>query len=86
MVIRCIARVQIEFYFSDSNLPRDVFMAERIAEDPEVWSLPTAGIRYSENAFYQHDEGVLSSDTPDVDKHLPHRALWISPSCAHSSA
>ena len=36
----CMVRVQIEFYFSDSNLPRDVFMAERIAEHPEVWSLP----------------------------------------------
>ena len=43
--MRCIARVQIEFYFSDSNLPRDVFMAERITEDPEVWSLLTAEIK-----------------------------------------
>lgn len=85
-MMQCIARVQIEFYFSDSNLPRDVFMAERIAEDPEVWSLLTAGIRYSEYAGHQHDEGLLSSDTPDVDRHLPHRGLWTSRSCAHSSA
>lgn len=30
--------LQIEFYFSDSNLPRDVFMADQIAADPEVSS------------------------------------------------
>ena len=44
--VRFMVRVQIEFYFSDSNLPRDVFMAERIAEDPEVWSLTTACVIY----------------------------------------
>ena len=26
---------QIEFYFSDSNLPRDRFMLERVHENPE---------------------------------------------------
>ena len=34
--IICVVRLQIEFYFSDSNLPRDVFMADQIAADPEV--------------------------------------------------
>lgn len=27
--------LQIEFYFSDSNLPRDKFLSERVAADPE---------------------------------------------------
>ncbi|EIE26293.1 hypothetical protein COCSUDRAFT_46027 [Coccomyxa subellipsoidea C-169] len=31
------AKKQIEFYFSDSNLPRDKFLREKIAEDPEGW-------------------------------------------------
>ena len=44
--IRFMVHVQIEFYFSDSNLPRDAFMAERIAEDPEVWFLTRAGVLY----------------------------------------
>ena len=26
---------QVEFYFSDSNLPRDKFMLERVHDDPE---------------------------------------------------
>lgn len=27
---------QVEFYFSDSNLPRDRFLREKVAENPEV--------------------------------------------------
>ena len=27
---------QVEFYFSDSNLPRDKFLRDKIQEDPEV--------------------------------------------------
>ena len=27
--------LQIEFYFSDSNLPRDKFLSERVAADPD---------------------------------------------------
>ena len=26
---------QVEFYFSDSNLPKDKFLKEKIAADPE---------------------------------------------------
>ncbi len=26
---------QVEFYFSDSNLPKDKFLKERISEDPD---------------------------------------------------
>lgn len=28
--------LQVEFYFSDSNVPRDVFLISKIQEDPEV--------------------------------------------------
>ena len=28
--------LQVEFYFSDSNLPRDKFLRDKIQEDPEV--------------------------------------------------
>lgn len=28
--------LQVEFYFSDSNLPRDKFLRDKIEEDPEV--------------------------------------------------
>lgn len=27
---------QVEFYFSDSNLPRDVFLCEKVDEDPQA--------------------------------------------------
>ena len=28
--------VQVEFYFSDSNLPRDKFLKEQVAAEPEA--------------------------------------------------
>ncbi len=30
------AHTQVEFYFSDSNLPRDVFLCSKVDADPEV--------------------------------------------------
>ncbi|EKX36537.1 hypothetical protein GUITHDRAFT_57447, partial [Guillardia theta CCMP2712] len=30
-------REQLEFYFSDSNLPRDTFLMNKISEDPQGW-------------------------------------------------
>ena len=30
-------REQMEFYFSDSNLPRDTFLMNKISEDPQGW-------------------------------------------------
>ncbi len=42
-----VVHLQVEFYFSDSNLPRDKFLREKIEEDPEVckraqsgWTIP----------------------------------------------
>ena len=32
---------QVEFYFSDSNLPKDKFLKERIASNPEGCELHT---------------------------------------------
>lgn len=29
--------MQVQYYFSDANLQRDAFLAERIAMDPEGW-------------------------------------------------
>ena len=34
-----LPRLQVEFYMSDSNLPRDAFLKEKVAADPEVSSL-----------------------------------------------
>ncbi|KAI7838439.1 hypothetical protein COHA_007702 [Chlorella ohadii] len=35
MVLDATTKDRIEFYFSDSNLPRDKFLSERVAADPE---------------------------------------------------
>lgn len=34
-MLSCVT-AQVEFYFSDSNLPRDKFLREKIEADPQV--------------------------------------------------
>ena len=41
------APLQVEFYFSDSNLPKDKFLKERIAEDPDGCEHTARGCRLS---------------------------------------
>lgn len=36
VLTRLGSMLQFEFYFSDSNLPRDDYMKQRVAENPEV--------------------------------------------------
>ena len=35
---RLLLLLQVEFYFSDSNVPRDVFLIGKIKDDPQVRS------------------------------------------------
>ena len=37
--VRAAAVRQVEFYFSDSNAPRDAFLLAKIESDPEVRAL-----------------------------------------------
>lgn len=73
---RCASDVpmlmQVEFYFSDSNLPRDKFLREKIQEDPEVLVLP----RWA----------FVSRCRPRTDHLFFGRGMFPSLSCAPSNA
>lgn len=57
--------VQVEFYFSDSNVPRDNFLLGKIEEDPEVRAA----------ALGAHEEPPEQYECSGLRSHLPHAGL-----------
>lgn len=70
------ADLQVEFYFSDSNLPRDKFLREKIDEEPEVLSLIKGGSLRNIVFFKNYS---------DVVEHSLRRAMSPFLSCAPSN-
>ena len=40
----CTAHVQVEFYFSDENLPTDAFLMKEVRKTAEGWGARTLGM------------------------------------------
>lgn len=68
---------QVEFYFSDSNLPRDKFMSEKVAEN-------------AEGCECAQGEGTRHARKPHAcmgtPRTLPRPQTWTCPSSARSTA
>ena len=54
--------LQVEFYFSDSNLPRDRFLSDRVAAEPEGF------VDLALLCTFQRMQGLLKSNVGDAAK------------------
>ena len=55
-------KLQIEFYFSDSNLPRDKFLRETVSADPDGFVDIALIITFSRLRYLLHPLGGLQQE------------------------